>query len=465
MSYAPWRGLPTIREPWEAADIPVEIVLVYGQSRAGDHSEGTAICYPAMVGRTSDRLAMLNNVRAPGGPYEADFVSTGYYASAFTTLTDCRYGTWVSDGAGGYTGHTNVVGDPVGQSLASMAFYLDAQDVAAGRPLCRRIFIAAGVGGRTLAQLSKGAAPWAGGFGTFVIYDRLRRMVQRAVALASALWGQSCRIGSVLWLQGEAEFAIGTTQAAYTTGLLQLISDLRTDLAADTGNASPFPFIMDQVSSDLKGGANPASLAQDAIAAANADGWTYSLGASYGMPFNASDPTGTGTAHMTAQGVVAWGEAFGMAREAIRAGTPRGLCRVTSASRVGNVVTLQASVPVGSLVIDTTTMPDPGSYGFKLRDTGGATISSVAVSGSSITVTLSQAPAGGATLEYAHENPSGVVGSGAASVNRLDGYTDIAGIPAKTAGAWGCIRDQRAEVSPLTGIVLRNPLCIGKWAL
>ena len=122
-------------------------------------------------------------------------------------------------------------------------------------------------------------------------------------------------------------------------------------------------------------------------------------------------------------------------------------------------------MPSGALAIDTSTMPNPGNYGFKLRDGGGGTISSVAVAGSAITVTLSQAPTAGATLEYAYENPAGISGTSAA-LNRVDGTTDIAGSPAKTAGSWGNIRDARADIAELGGpLALNNWLCIGKWTI
>lgn len=126
---------------------PVRIVLAYGQSRADNRAQGTNIC---AAGVTSPKVPistfMMNNARQPGHYFEGDFVAST--ASALIPYQGC-YGTG-----------QNV---PLGQDLGPMVWALQADDAAAARGIIPRIYIAAGEGGRPIADLQKNAAPYLGG--------------------------------------------------------------------------------------------------------------------------------------------------------------------------------------------------------------------------------------------------------------------------------------------------------------
>ncbi len=62
-------------------------------------------------------------------------------------------------------------------------------------------------------------------------------------------------------------------------------------------------------------------------------------------------------------------------------------------------------VPVPPLVVDTTLVTNPGSFGFEVTDEGAPAlaIASVALSGpDAVKIVLNRAPAGAARLRYAH---------------------------------------------------------------
>jgi hypothetical protein len=445
------RAFGYVQPDWEKSTSPIKVTVVYGQSRADNHSEGTAWCYYPRT--TNERVLMMNNPRAPGRAFQGPFDPVT--ATNLITLADCEFGSFADPG-----GHSVSSRDPLGQSLATALWYLDAQDVAHSRALRRRALVVAGEGGQKIATLSKGAAAFVGTNGPFVIYDRMIAMVNRAKALALAIYGQSIEVESILWLQGEADWS--TAQATYYSALKQIITDMTTDLVAITGQSYTPPFLLDQVpakSSDGTG--NPAALAQLQVALENANGHTYLVGPTQGMPFNTRDSSGA-TAHMPSQAVMAHGEHFGVAREKLIESSVPDLCYVNGYSLVGSTLTLTAHVPQGSLTTDTD-IPAPTNKGFVLNDPGGATISSVTVGSNTITIALSQAPAAGASIEYAY-NASGGVGSpaGVTWASKLD----LQGDACSTAGAWGNIRDARADAcTQVTGYTLHNFLCSFKQTI
>ena len=461
-----WNQLSSISPEWADPNAPVLLTVVYGQSRANNHAEGWAICYPpTTTAQQRERCLMGNNPRAPGAL--ENFVPSS--TTAFVPLKDCYLG----NRAIGYPGNYN---DPLGQSLSQALWTMDGFDIDNSNPLRRRILIVCGIGSQSINTLKKNGNPYinpplvpAPGIS---LYDRLLSRVQRTVDLVASLYGQNCRVESVFWLQGEADYNRVTRSEYATTLKTGIIDPLRTDLAAITGDNTPFEFILDQVPSRPDGAANIPALAQIDVARANQDGHTWMVGPAYQMPFNVREtpiPDGVDitTAHMSSFGVTAWGEAFGRTRNTLSQGGAPNLCYVDMVSRNGNVITLTCDAPGDSMVIDTSTMPDPGNYGFKLRDPGGAVITSVAVSNFDIIVTLDKDPQPGATLEYAHENPSGIDPINGAGVDRIDGMYDMSGVKSRTPGSWGNLRASLGiECTGLAQPFTLYPwLCTDKWLL
>lgn len=447
--------------PWEAPDARVQVDVVVGESRGGGHAEGTGICYPLIVGpKSARRVWMLSNVRAPGLPFEADFVARD--AMGLTPLNDCRFGNRAEGWAGGQS-------DPIGQHLTSFSYALDAADFAAGTPR-RRIFIGAGVGGRRSEQIIRGAPAWAGRFGTFVIYDRVLRAIQRAVDLAALYWGQQCEVRFMPILQGLNDINApgGQTPVSVWRDRIEqhLIAAYDQDIPLITGQTTPITYLLEQSPSDLRGRPANAALAQAEMADRNLNGRTHLACVSYGLPLNARDDNAdAGTLHHTARGVIWQGEVFARAARAIAAGAPLPRCKITQVARTGQRLRLTANRP---LVADYSHFGDPGRLGFAARDGAGAImpagISAASVVGRTVTLTLA---AGVASVEYAHERAAGALSSGDASTAWYDGEVDTAGIPARTPGAWGVLRaEDRAEPSIWApGAVIKDWLETGRWTV
>lgn len=103
-----------------------------------------------------------------------------------------------------------------------------------------RRFVAAtcGVGGKNVAQLSKGASP-----------ELFNRMVEAAAgvkALATAE-GKSFGIPAIGYIQGEQDYGEGTVKATYKAGLKQLRSDIQTSVCGTVaGQSAPAGFFTNQ---------------------------------------------------------------------------------------------------------------------------------------------------------------------------------------------------------------------------
>ncbi|GMM59910.1 hypothetical protein [Novosphingobium pituita] len=103
--------------------------------------------------------------------------------------------------------------------MAAMVFQPDI-------PSRKLVAVAAGVGGRSIAQLSKGAAP--------EIYLRGNDAVRQIAAIAAAQ-GETAIVSSLSWSQGEND--AGAARAAYKAALISWISNKRADYMALTGQA------------------------------------------------------------------------------------------------------------------------------------------------------------------------------------------------------------------------------------
>ena len=98
-----------------------------------------------------------------------------------------------------------------------------------------RLFVgsATGVGGRTIAQLSKGASP--------ELYNRFCTAMTGVKAIADAS-GKSYQVGCIVHMQGENDYP-SATKEYFKTATLQLRNDMYADVAAVTGQARMPAFI------------------------------------------------------------------------------------------------------------------------------------------------------------------------------------------------------------------------------
>lgn len=289
-----------------------------------------------------------------------------------------------------------------------------------------------GVGGQSYAQLKKGTTPYANAMAAI---KRARVIASRAgVAFSSRV---------MVWIQGEANRA--NSKATYKSYLLELQADVTTDINHLTGETGEVLVCTDQISNWTAYGetASEVPFAQLEAALQNPTK-IICVGPKY---FLQTESDGI---HISPARSAILGSYHGRAIKKHRtflAGTPGAQpwrpLHCVSASRSGAVVTLVMNVPVGPLAFDTSAVSNPGNYGFRWFQTGGTarTISSVAISGSNIVITLSGDPG----------SPS-ASGIGIADVGTAGAF----GGP--TTGPRCCLRDSAADTD-IDGNVMRNWAC------
>lgn len=163
--------------------------------------------------------------------------------------------------------------------------------------------------------------------------------------------------------------------------------------------------------------------------------------------------------HLQGIGKRLWGEYLALRQQDVLAGKPLPVC-ITGGSRVGAVITLPVNTIDGDLVIDTTNVPEtttsyPNSkYGietFKVSDNSVLAISSVAVSGKNIVITLTADPGGPVRVRYAQQTWPGGNQAVTGSVSKLNrGNIRDSGVRPAVAGGgnlynWLC--HQSVEVA------------------
>jgi len=136
--------------------------------------------------------------------------------------------------------------------------------------------------------------------------------------------------------------------------------------------------------------------------------------------------------------------------------------QMSGATRTGSTVIVSFNIPVPPLALDTTNIYAHANYGFEWYDsTSSATISSVSVGASRVTVKLSGTPTGAnQLLRYAWTCPAGIVGVSCGATNPA--------ASSSTTSIEGNIRDSDSTVSPSsqgTATPLYNWLLAGEVPL
>lgn len=218
-------------------------VFVYGQSLAVGF-EG----WPAKTTSGRSDVLMVGNAVRPGGAGTATTavpLTDANFHPAVATVQDPSTGVTLSAGvqaslAAGATDY----GEEVGVAAMQFARRLFLQRLGAVSD--PRLFVVSnvGVGGKTLAQLSKGASP--------EYYNRFFGMANAGKAAALAASG-TYGVAALFWLQGENDYNLGggtyTSKADYKAAMLTLYSDFVADIAVGiAGQADPPAIITYQTS-------------------------------------------------------------------------------------------------------------------------------------------------------------------------------------------------------------------------
>lgn len=282
-----------------------------------------------------------------------------------------------------------------------------------------------GVGGTAYVGLKKGTTP----------YNNSLAAITDALAIAGAT-NTGMLVPFVPCVHGESDIASTT----YATDIRQWQVDYETDIKAITGQTGTIPMLHSQPSAF---GTGSTARSTYAILTEFRTNPTKTLLVGPKYIFTYSDGL-----HLVAASYRWMGEYYAKAAAAVMAGTAWSPLIPTSIVRSGAVITVSFAGRVGNLALDTTSVSDPGNYGFAWVQTGGAaqTISSVALinSNTQIQITLSGDPGTPTTQELLYAGPA----TGTSAGN--------AGGP--TTGPRGCVRDSDPTVGP-SGLALYNWLC------
>lgn len=222
--------------------------------------------------------------------------------------------------------------------------------------------------------------------------------VTNALSVAASRYA----VGGVSVMHGEQDDTVGTTRAQYAADLSEWQSDYESDINAVTGLSQTIPMLVCQLSSHALHDGTPISgitLAQYDAAKDNAS--IFLAGPKYQFPYEDSS-------HLTNLGYRMLGEMHARAWRVILSSGDWVPLMPLSVSRTGAIITVEMSVPVLPLAFDTTLVAEVPNYGFEYADDGdgnSVSISSVAIDGSSIVITLDDTPTGSnQVVRYAYTN-------------------------------------------------------------
>ena len=272
-----------------------------------------------------------------------------------------------------------------------------------------------GRSGNTYWSLRKGGSSYQQGRGFVLPFDNGMMEVADGLALAKAA-GKSYAVRAVTAIHGESDHYSYSTNTAevpiagsngqgtinsYLDGLLEWQRDYEDGAKALTGQTVPVPLLISQM--HLWTDVPTSKVVQWQYEAhVKSKGKVVLVTPAYFLPY-ASD-----CLHYTSDAQRWIGEYFAKAyARIVFEGLPWEPVRPQTVTVAGNVVTAKFVVPKPPLVLDTTRVTNPGSYGFEYVDAAGAKIAITGVQvvgGDTVTITLASAGAGG-RLRYAFTAP------------------------------------------------------------
>lgn len=199
---------------------------------------------------------------------------------------------------------------------------------------------------------------------------------------------------AVGWVQGEedAKTTVATPYATYKADLLQLQADIETDIKAASGQTTPAYLLVTQIT--MYATANDKTARAQFDASRESDR-IFVTCPSYRVPY-------VNGIHFSNVGARLAGAYMGRAYDQMLQGYEPDQLTPIAATVEDDIVTVHFDVPHLPLRLDTTDLATVANYGFQVRDAGTpATISSVALSGAKVVITLAAPPSGAVTVRYA----------------------------------------------------------------
>jgi hypothetical protein len=301
----------------------------------------------------------------------------------------------------------------------------------------RFVGTAPGQGSTTAVNLSKGTTP----------YNKLLSNVANVKAVATAQ-GKTCSVPFIGWTQGENEIDDGTLYAAYRATMEQLITDLNTDIKAITGQKNAIPLIGYQVAKYSSGHPDYDNISKAHLDLGLENPLFVCACPSYQFDYvleGSSGGTGGFIVHFTPTARLQYGAYIALAaRRTLIEGKKFLPLHPVRFLVDGNNLKIVYHVPGdGALQFDTTTITNPGDYGFRiLNGTTPITLSNIKiVDRNVVSIDCSQSPAG-LTFSYARNG---------AAANFMD-YGTLTG----RWGARGNLRDNQGARLQYDGFPLHN---------
>ena len=275
------------------------------------------------------------------------------------------------------------------------------QDIDHPETVHRFIATSAGIGGKSVAQLSKDHTE-----GHYKIYE----------ATLKAAYGIAARSGStihcpaIFWMQGENDYTSDpvTPNNDYKTALIQLKNDMQADVKTKYGQTENPLFITYQVGAQYTRGQLQAGMAQ--LEASN----EYADVICAGPIYPVTDVGG----HIDANGSRWYGEMLGKAYYQTKIlgqkFKPLQPIQITVSNSDDKQVVIQYYVPVKPLVLDTLTLRKVTDYGFEVYNNNlRQSITKVEITGEDeVTLTCAASLTGNVNVAYAGVNVTNAVGGG-----------------------------------------------------
>ncbi len=242
------------------------------------------------------------------------------------------------------------------------------------------------------------------------LYKNLFDQLQAALALSSA--GNKSTVVRILSnVHGENDDQQGNLN--YAQNLLEWQQDVEKDVRALNGQLHPVPMLHSQINywtSMFFNRATSVVVTQQLAASVANPRKIVLVGPKYIFPHSTSDGT-----HLQLSGYQHMGEYYGRVyRHIILEGGTWEPLRPLATSRSGAEIRVRFHVPVPPLVLDTTLVTNPGSYGFEYHDDSAApaTILGVVLEDEdTVRITLSKTPTGANKLiRYAYTGIKGANG-------------------------------------------------------
>ncbi|WP_228283833.1 hypothetical protein [Klebsiella variicola] len=269
------------------------------------------------------------------------------------------------------------------------------------------------------------------------------KMIQAAVAMADELGMEYVPV--LVLIHGNQNAAAGTSISSYRAAMETLRAQYESVINTATGKSQSLHMFVGQLSNIIPYGGtagttktNNIGIAQYQEARDNA--FIHLASAQYARPYSDGE-------HLTSAGYRTEGEVIGAVVGGwLNDNTKSSLVPIESGVvQSGTTITIPVAGCVGNLVIDTARVTDPGNYGFVLT---GATIASVAVSGSGTAAKIVITKTDSTTATAISYASQGIAGQN----------------PGPVTGSRGCIRDSQPG-SSRSGLPLYNDLAVFSFAL